>query len=785
MYSNLKLMSKRLLVLFLLLGLQTGLIAQFGFTKEQLEQRKRHNRVNMHEEMQLTGKIRKLLYEPIDEYLNGFILETEQGKAFKIEHYFYLGKALHPYLKRGEQVRLTVKGDAQLLSRMLYKSNEDKRTEKLLGLKLIGLAHFQNITSSHGTFEMPAYDNAGLGDAKNLEVITDAKVVKSIPGRRKRIQLLIDNGDTINTYETGLTKAYYENGVVSYLRRLSPFPGALNKTNRTYHMVNPYISGPIMSKSYDLKMSPLGQRSSFLDEVANMRFAKSSSTPKGMVVHSKWQNVQGDTLSMTFSKKNQESFDSFLASHGQENVILHYSKNRSPRINYLYGLEKNGELVLLNDDGVSAQQKTKKFFYLSKALGKEEKEVPFTVNGTLKKYLTTPSGLYAGFRLVNEQGEAQLFRFLDTHGKNILNQFKEGDQIEVTAENISHGDLLKARFQTRRLDMETFTNPVNRTSNVLFATTSWLTLLGETGRKDQSFSVFSSRSPFVSRMIQGTKHLELDNNPVNPERTHQPSTLSIDVTIADVRKKKRNVTFFMENGDTLFMKATNGLKKGQKVSYLQKFPAIYEGQVYKDPNYANKALQAVWAEKRNLSGPLQPIYDDWMRLMAYESNINGKKGLMRISTDIGQTVDTYLKQHDRQALTLFCNEFIASKNKPIFYFFLGLQSAQGDLVFDNQVRQPQHYEIDTVFTSKIKEVIQHSDLYTYRNTTVVLENDFVFSISNTTFGSIGPSAFIGSEITVKGKPLIPREGELLKEESYRLIQPSFIKTGNVEFKISN
>ncbi|MCE7994932.1 MAG: hypothetical protein HEP71_23345 [Roseivirga sp.] len=781
-------MLKRTAFLLIFILLQTGLMAQYGFTREQLEQRKKHSRVNLHTEMELTGTIRQLLYEFAYEYLNGFILETEDGKAFKVESYYFVGHNLKPYLKTGEEVKVVVRGDDDLLKKMLYKSEEDKKAERSLNLKLTGLAHLRTITSSQGTFDVPTFDRSGILNVPRFEVIVNANIRAYNRGKRNSIQLILNNGDSINTYETDIAKAHYLDGKVSYVRPLKLFPGAHYRTSRTFHMVSPYSRTKILPSARDLKLKTVGQRSTFLDRDEGMSFVSLSKSAKGMVVVANLRDENGEESRMSFAVNNERRFNEFLEEQGKENLTLFYRSLEKPRVNYLYAIQKGGKRVILNESNdlndIEESQKQKEEPYnLDRPIEQPESTIPNPVKGTLLRFLATPGGLYAGFLLVNESLDTLTFRLWNTHGKKVLNNFREGEEVEVGYEYISTRQIINEQFDNRQVDMTTFFNPKGRSSMNFYVHYPWLSPLKGDPNYDLKKKQFKKRPYYATKLSKGNLSLNIKPDYTSPEKEYTPTEIKLDVKILGIDKKKRDTRFYMENGDTLYMNTANGLKKGKRVSYTRIHPIVANGQAYDDPEYQDRVLQTVWVDKRRI-GALTPIYDDWMRLYGYEGKIAGKKGLIRLATDMGKEVNEYISLNRNKDLTLLCNQFDISKRMPTFYFFVGLTNPQGELVFDDHVREPQHYEVDTLFTSKVKEIVKHSDLYTYRNTTIVLENGFVFSVNNDTFRSIEANALVGASLTLKGKPFIPRQGEVLKDKDYKLIKPSFLKAGNVEFKIS-
>lgn len=780
-------MFKRIVFLLILILLQTGLMAQYGLTSAQLEQRKKHSRVNLHTEMELTGKIRMLLYERVYEYLNGFILETENGKAFKVESYYFVGQNLRPHLTIGEEVKVKVRGDADLLKKMLYKSEEDQKAERLLRLKLSGLAHLRRITSSQGTFDVPGFDRSGISSVPRFEVIVNANIRAYIRGRRNSIQLVLDNGDSINTYETDVAKAHYLDGKVSYVRPLEPFPGGYYKTSRTFHMVSPYARTRILPTASNLKLKTVGPRSAFLDRDEGMSFLRLSKSAKGKIAVAHLRDENGGESKMSFAVRNERRFKDFLEQEGKDNLTLFYRKGEAPRINYLYAIQKGGKRVTLNEsDDLNGPEETPKeeSDKANASTVLPENTAPNPVKGTLLKFLATSGGLYAGFLLVSESFDTLTFRLWDTHGKKVLNNFREGEEIEVGYEYISTRQIINERFDNRQVDMTSFYNPTGRSLMNFYILYPWLSPLIGDPNYDRKNKQFKKRPHYATKLSKDGLSLDIKPDYSSPEKEYTPTEIKQDVKILGIDKKKGDTRFFMENGDTLYMNTANGLKKGKRVSYTRIHPIVANGQAYDDPEYQDLVLQTVWVDKRKI-GALTPIYDDWMRLYGYEGKIAGNKGLIRLAPDMGKEVNEYIGRNRNKDLTLLCNQFDISKRMPTFYFFVGLTNPQGELVFDDHVREPQHYEVDTLFTSKVKEIVKHTDLYTYRNTTIVLENGFVFSVNNDTFRSIEASALVGTSLTLKGKPFIPRQGEVLKEEHFQLIKPSFLKAGNIEFKISD
>lgn len=780
-------MLKRFVILLSLISLQTSVMAQYSITRAQLEQRKRHTRVNLHSEMEVKGEIRQLLYEPTYEYLTGFILETEGRKAYKIQNYYYAGEALYPFLKKNEEVTLRIKGDEILLTQMLYKSEEDKKAERKLGIMLSGLAHLKRISSSRGTFDLPNYDEVDLSGKPSFDIVTDADIMGYTMGKRNSIQLILDNDDTINTYQTDLAKDYYLDGKVSYVRPLASFPGARYKSQHTYHMVNPYSSTKTLPSAKDLKIPTIGRRSTFLDKAENLDYDTLKKTARGQVIVTEWTDDSEEKIQMTFNKKDEWIFNDFIERKGKEGLTMHYRKHRKSRFNYLYAVEKDGERANLSAPNIprpriEEDRPESREIDTPKSLAGNTG--PQTTRGTLLKYLTTEVGLYAGFLLVNESLDTLTFRLWDTHGKKVLDSFREGDQVQVNYEYIPSKQIINERWDNRQVDMTTFYNPTGRSLMNIYTLYPWLSSLDDDPNYDRKNKRFKKRPYYATQLSKGSLSVNIQPDYTNPEKEYTPADVSLDVKILDIDKKKGDTRFYMENGDTLFMNTANGLKKGKRVSYTRIHPIVANGQAYDDPEYQNRVLQTVWVDKRRI-GALTPIYDDWMRLYGYEGKIAGNKGLIRMAPDMGREVNAYISRNKNKDLTLLCNQFDISKRMPTFYFFVGLNNPKGELVFDDHVREPQHYEVDTLFTSKVKEIVKHTDLYTYRNTTIILENGFVFSVNNDTFRSIEANALVGSRMTLKGKPFIPRQGEVLKDKDFKLIQPSFLKVGNVEFKISD
>lgn len=404
---------------------------------------------------------------------------------------------------------------------------------------------------------------------------------------------------------------------------------------------------------------------------------------------------------------------------------------------------------------------------------------PKMAEGKLLKFLTTSNGLYGGFLLLNDLLDTLTFRFWDNYGEKLLATFDEGDLIEVRFQSLTRINIRELFIKARQPNINSFKDPEMVSFWSLMSTNSYMfSLLDDPNAQGP----FSKSENFITHISTGNVAVETPYS--NPAKIHTPADLRVDITILDVVKQKRNTLYYMQNGDTLYMGTKEGPRRGKKVSYISTYPITAKGQLFKDPNYKNRILRTIWLEKRSV-GDLTPFFDDWMRLAGFNGKIAGSMGHIRMPPKMGEAASRFLAQNKPKHLTLIGNEVVFSKKRPNVYFLAGFMNKEGGLIFDDHIRESRYYEADTVFRSKVKEIIKHSDLQTYRKTTVILENGFVFSISNTTFASIEAQAFVGAEIRLTGIPLVPKLGEVLKDDSYRLIKPSLLEVGNVEFKISD
>ena len=759
--------------------LMLACLGAFGQTidRNKLEQIKKQSRVNLHVQKNVEGKILKLLYDPGVEYLDGFVLQTNEGKVFKVEVYHFYGTTIYPYLKVGENVTATLRGDADLMNGMLYKSNYDRETERQLKVKYRGTALLKSIKSSHGSIDLPSFDKMKLMEVPRFSsIVTDAQVVEYKKGKKNSITLILDNGDTINTFESDEAKSHYLDGKVSYVRPNYRWPGAYHKTQHTYYMV--LTNAPLIPTAKELKIPEVGIRSSFIDKKVNLRYVSQSKTGRGLTIVSDFVDTSGETIRLNFDSNDEALFNEFLEESGGEGIDIYYRRRSGPFYNYLFAVEKNGKKVLLNTpDATKPSTSEEKMRLRPKLSTKREFQ---TTKGQLLKYLTTYKGLYAGFLLLDESKDTLTFRIWDTHGQDMLNNFKPGDMLEVRFENLAAGNIMMDFFNTPRPDIETFDK---RSMNMegFHALYSWFTSLTDDPNDPDQKNGFKINS-FVAEVKSDKASLEMDRSFGSLEMVYNPAELHMDVKVIGVDKKKGDTRFYMENGDTLYMNVAGGRKKGDRLTYTITHPIVLKGQVYEDPDYKNEVKEVVWANKRKVRN-LEPVYDDWLRIMGYEADIDGKKALLRVATDAADEVNTFLQNNKEEDITLICNDFSLSRKTDDYYFFRAFVNEKGDIAMDNMVREPQFYETDTTFSAKVKEIVKHIDIYTYRNSTIVLENGFVFSVNNRTFGSIEAHALVGSEVTVTGKPFIPRNGEVLREENFRLIKPSILKAGNVEFNL--
>jgi hypothetical protein len=223
-------------VLGLLLSF-TSLQGQF-YNPEASEQTKRTIRVNNHIEKKMQGQIVKHLFKGSSKHLYGFVFRSEAGEYYHVSIKAWEGAKLMPYLKTEETLELAVTGDPVLLKQVLHLTNEFLTIENKLDIRLKGLAHFESISSSAGSYHRQrntsrfSLPNETALFHENVAIVAKKKVPENTWA------YILENDDTI------LVKYEHDDEMkgkkkVSYFTSSSPISkGGYLKAPNTYNFIS-------------------------------------------------------------------------------------------------------------------------------------------------------------------------------------------------------------------------------------------------------------------------------------------------------------------------------------------------------------------------------------------------------------------------------------------------------------------------------------------------------------------------------------------------------------------
>lgn len=214
----------------------SSLQGQF-YNPEASEQTKRTIRVNNHIEKNMRGQIVEHLYKGSSKRLYGFVFRSEAGEYYHVSIKTWEGGKLMPYLKTEETLEVAVTGDPVLLNKVLHLTNEFLTIENKLDIRLKGLAHFESISSSAGSYQRDrntsrlSLPNESALFYENVAIVAKKKV----PGNTWAY--ILENDDTI------LVRYEHDDEMkgkkkVSYFTSSSPISkGGYLKAPNTYNFI--------------------------------------------------------------------------------------------------------------------------------------------------------------------------------------------------------------------------------------------------------------------------------------------------------------------------------------------------------------------------------------------------------------------------------------------------------------------------------------------------------------------------------------------------------------------
>ena len=744
-------------------------------------------------EVEMEGEIVELVYNSFDQALMGFKFVYKDRPAILINFDFTQGKQLFPYLKKGEKLTIEVIGDSLRLSSFLETGTVFRAKTPKNVMNLSGLAMLTKIQSSQGEYTLlpKSEERWELKNGKSFEIVENAKVQEVLKRKGKKVDLVLDNGDVLDTYAYGHFKPFYKDGSVTYTRVIFGENDGVFYRSRDRYQIAWGLSISSRYHKQSEHLAVMGRRGIFLKKTEPMDFLRYGTDNADNSTSAVFQTKDGERT-FRFHATQAEIVMNFFAKHGQKGIRLFYrnfhenSHVRQPDHDYFFGMEKDGEVVALDKKAISVANEKSAQTELPKENIPIDTE-PIKVEssfGRILDFLTNREGVYAGIVFVNQSQDTLTINFESTYGESILSVFEKGDEVNYSYEELSFDDLFQRFRDVRQFGMNSYTNPFEGlTRNSRMGIAAFFGLENDpTRKKGKKKPIRERRILYLTELSAGDAQLQMVNKYIPVGTMGLPIDLKFEQEIERAYPADRGFRHVLKNGDVVPHTDKLG-KEGTKISYFQSHPYLYEGQVHKNSDYLESVERSVFLEEKRIS-KIKPLYDQWMRLMGYEARIDRKDGVIRLRTDQAEAVNEFLNTNSIEELTLYCNKGDFSKDLDPYYFYVALKNKGGDLIYDPQTSSRVDFDADTLFNSKVKEIIQHSDLYIYNYTTFVLDNGFVFSVNNRVYDTLKGNIQVGDVITLNGKPFEPRAGEILKDPDYQLISPETIKYGELEFKVA-
>lgn len=335
-------------------------ISNFSFAQsipaKQAEQARRSGKKSEHITNYYSGKIVRLLYSPgfAGGYLNGIVFRKSNGKLIKLWISGHEGINVKPYLTLNKEVEVKASGDPVLLKELLFKDTFTKKLEKELKGKIAGLGYLKEIITPAGAYkikETPSSSkNKPLLDSK-YETRLGISIKEVIKLKNRRALIVLENGDSLESYSISAAKKSFRNNQVSYLRPYRAIvAGYSYKTNNTFRIS---AGNLIMAGNTIARVPTLNHQGVFIDQ----KIAKFSSLLPGQrgLVNQLNATTKDGIETFKFSSKNARELQSFLSDKKEEALVLYYKPltpnghAKSKKDNMLYAICSSKDTLYTDD----------------------------------------------------------------------------------------------------------------------------------------------------------------------------------------------------------------------------------------------------------------------------------------------------------------------------------------------------------------------------------------------------------------------------------------------------
>jgi len=426
---------------------------------------KRKIRTNNHIEIKVEGEIKAKIFSSIDGGFNRIIIETFDNKALLLDFPNHEGLALHSVVKINDHVKATITGDSLLLRKILVKHPFMRDLEKEYDLKLTGMGNLKAITTKRGEHIInpfiPTRDKYSA--ETKFEIIPNAIVISTEKKKKSKLQLFLNNGDTLNTLSSSPLSSFYKNDTVTYVKPVGYLvKGGYYPEKNTYQM----SSGILLKEAFGIayRITTMGRVGVFLS-VTKGKFLKPTVDLKGIVNGAVFVMENGDSTTFEFDQKNGRLFDNYVKT-SNEDFILYYSRvtssgyKKDPKVNILYGLKRESDSAILTLD------KTQLFFGSKNQYIKPQK----TLEGNIS-YIYYGSKKKDSFRsiMIDDQNYVKISTIMAINMQDIIQVGAKvsirGWERKIIEEEVKIGDIKTFIISSITVDGKTFTSVVKNIDN--------------------------------------------------------------------------------------------------------------------------------------------------------------------------------------------------------------------------------------------------------------------------------------------------------------------------------
>ncbi len=418
-------------------------------------------------------------------------------------------------------------------------------------------------------------------------------------------------------------------------------------------------------------------------------------------------------------------------------------------------------------------------------------EVSNSENARVEAYLPATNGLIVGVKIKNSAGETKNLRFGSTRAQSLMDNFPVGSQARFTFSTTTYGDIQSKLYG----QLFKRPNPIPQLPNTamylrwtsMALKEEWPTLKRKSIRNRRKVTAY-----VLVSVVKGDKGI------IIPEKeeylgSFEPRKEIIEgIKVVKVDRRNRySSRITLANGRTFVIRKYYKEKALKATALMLSFPLLFQGEVHTDSDYSNNPTKVIPLRSYSVDFA-KPVYDGWARLFGYRAKINNQDSFLSFPTHKARSL---VENIDPSAPTKIFSagpilRTFQSNGNLVFrennYSIEAVSSARGNITISSEPIEDYEYLPEITFSSVVSEIQNINELNSWElhyNNYIALENGYVFNLSKKVLSSFSEPLTTGVKITITGQPFSKREGEVLKDDNFKLIRPKSLTIGNVTYNI--